>query len=215
MRINHKIYDSITTEPFDVQKLENGVEVELHSLNENEMLFNQYAPKAKFNIWTSKDGKTFRLLLEDTFYPRMKDFYGRRVNQCMIDFWNNVEKDRSKLMKTIFLPVSIVIFIAFILLLIFSTSISQGLQMGIMGALLIGFIIVNVFVNKKIDKAVNTHNNEAIKRIKHIIGHKRFDELMEEQQAHYDEFFGINRDEEVEGLSEEVPEETEQNPDEE
>ena len=212
MRINHKIYNSITTEPFDVQNLENDVVIELHSLNENEMLFNQYAPKAKFSIWSTKDGKTYRLLLEDTYYPRMKDFYGRRVNQCMIDFWTNVEKERSKIMKFIFLPVSILVFIAFILLLIFSGSMSDGGQMLAIGAVLIAFIVVNVIVNKKIDKAVNKHNNEAINRIKHIIGHKRFDELMEVQQAHYDEFFGIDHEEEVEEVQEESVEEVTENP---
>ena len=202
MRINHKIYECVKSEPFDVQKLEDGVVVELHSLNENEMLFNQYAPKAKFNIWSTKDGKTYRLLLEDTYYPRMKDFYGRRVNQCMIDFWTNVEKERSKVMKTIFFPVSILVFIVFVLLLIFSGSMNQGGQMLAIGATLVAFIVVNVVVNKKIEKAVNKYNNEAISRIKHTIGHKRFDELMEEQQAHYDDFFGINREEDSEEVVE-------------
>lgn len=198
MKINHKIYNSISTQPFDVQKLENDVTIELHSLNENEMLFNQYAPKAKFNIWSTVDGKNYRLLLEDTYYPRMKDFYGRRVNQCMIDFWANVEKERSKIMKFIFMPVSILVFIAFVLLLIFAGTMDQGLQMLAIGAVLVAFIVVNVVVNKKIDKAVNKYNSEAVDRIKKIIGHKRFDELMDIQQAHYDEFFGINQEEENE-----------------
>lgn len=195
MKINPKIYNSITTEPFDVQELENGVKVELHSLNANEHLFNEYAPKAKFSIWSSEDGKTYRLLLEDTYYPRMREFYGRRVNQCMINFWDAVEKDRGKIMKCIFFPVSIVVFIA--LVLIFVLIKQEDILMICTSVLFVAFIIVNFLVNKKIDKIINEHNSEAVAKIKNIIGHKRFEELMDEQQAHYDEFFGINDEEEV------------------
>lgn len=212
MKINHKIYNSITTEPFDVQQLADGVTVELHSLNQNEYLYAQYAPKAKFAIWSSVDGKNYRLLLEDTYYPRMREMYGKRVNQCMIDFWNKVEKVRSKLMKFVFIPVSILVFLGFIALVLFGALLGEGLQMVLMAAALIAFIIVNVFVNRKIDSAINTHNTEAVDKIKHIIGHKRFEELLNEQQAHYDEFFDIHEDEEVENteLLEEKEEVSEQ-----
>ena len=198
MKINPKIYKSVTTEPFDTQEMENGVVVELHSLNQNESLFNQYAPKAKFAIWSSLDGKTYRLLLEDTYYPRVRELYGRRVNQVMINFWDVVEKQRGKLMKFVFIPVSIVVFIALILLWVFGTGMDQTLQTVLMGTALVTFIVVNVVVNKKIDKIVSTNNTEAVEKIKNIVGHKRFEELLNEQQAHYDEFFGINEEEVVE-----------------
>ena len=195
MKINQKIFNSVTTEPFDVQELKDGVVIELHSLNKNEALFNEYAPKAKFAIWTCIDGKKYRLLLEDTYYPRLRELYGRRVNQCMIDFWDAVEKERGKVMKLIFVPVSIVVFIVFILLMIFQEQLGDAVTF-IMGATLVAFIIVNVFVNKKIDSILNKHNSEAVEKIKNIIGHDRFDQLMDEQQAHYDDFFGI-KDEDV------------------
>ena len=204
MKINPKIYNSVTTEPFDVQELSNGTVIELHSLNQNEALFNEYAPKAKFAIWSSVDGKRYKLILEDTYYPRLRELYGRRVNQCMIDFWDAVEKERGKIMKFIFIPVSIAVFIAFILLMVFSQQLGETGQMIAMGAVLVTFIVVNVIVNKKVDNIVNTHNATAVEKIKNIIGHKRFDELMDEQQAHYDDFFGINNEEEV---AEEVTEE--------
>jgi hypothetical protein len=208
VKINSKIYNSIVTEPFDVQQLDDGVTIELHSLNQNEQLFNEYAPKAKFAIWSSVDGKTYKLLLEDTYYPRLRELYGKRVNQCMINFWDAVEKDRGKIMKFVFIPVSIVVFLALLLTIIFIKQIGEDVQMIIMGVLMVAFIIVNVIVNKKVDGYVNTHNSEAITKIKNIIGHKRFEELLDEQQAHYDEFFGIN-DEEV---IEETPVETEEVP---
>lgn len=207
MKINPKIYNAVTTEPFDVQELENGVVIELHSLNQNEDLFNEYAPKAKFAIWTSVDGKNYRLLLEDTYYPRLRELYGKRVNQCMINFWNNVEKDRGKIMKFVFIPVSILVFVIFILLMIFGAGLDQNTQTLIMGAVLVAFIIVNVIVNKKIEGYVNKHNDEAIDKIKKIIGGKRFEELLNEQQAHYDEFFQIPAEDENTEVVEEVTEE--------
>ena len=197
MKINHKIYDSITTEPFEVQTLADGVTVEFHSLNQNEYLFNQYAPQAKFAIWSSKEGTNYRLLLEDTYYPRMRELYGKRVNQCMIDFWHKVEKERSKVMKFIFIPVSIIVFIGFIALIFLGQILGGTGQTVGMAVLLLAFIIVNVFVNRKIDSAINKFNSEAVEKIKNIVGHKHFDELVDIQQAHYDEFFGITHEEET------------------
>ena len=208
MKINQKIYNSITTEPFDTQVLSDGSTIELHSLNQNEQLFNEYAPQAKFAIWTCADGKNYRLLLEDTYYPRMREFYGRRVNQCMVDFWDIVEKERGKVMKFIFFPVSILMFVVLILLMIFGPQMGETVQMIIMAVSLVAFIIVNVLVNKKIEKIINDNNSIAVEKIKNIIGHKRFEELLDEQQAHYDEFFHVNEDatetEVIEGSSEEV-----------
>ena len=204
MKINQKVYNSITSEPFDVQELADGSTIELHSLNQNEDLFNQYAPQAKFAIWTCADGKNYRLLLEDTYYPRMREFYGKRVNQCMVDFWDVVEKERGKIMKFVFIPVSVLVFLIFILLMIFPQWFGETGQMIVMGVSLVGFIVVNVVVNKKVEKIINENNSIAVEKIKNIIGHKRFEELLDEQQKHYDDFFHVN---------EEVPaEETEEVP---
>ena len=194
MKINQKVYNSITSEPFDVQELADGSTIELHSLNQNENLFNQYAPQAKFAIWTCADGKNYRLLLEDTYYPRMREFYGKRVNQCMVDFWDVVEKERGKLMKFVFIPVSVLVFLIFILLMVFPSLFGETGQMIVMGVSLVGFIVVNVLVNKKVEKIINENNSIAIEKIKNIIGHKRFEELLDEQQKHYDDFFHVNEE---------------------
>ena len=211
MKINQKIYNSVTSEPFDVQELNDGVTIELHSLNQNEELFNQYAPQAKFAIWTCSNGKNYRLLLEDTYYPRMREFYGRRVNQCMVDFWDTVEKERGKVIKFIFIPVSILMFVILIFLMFAGGILGETGQLVTMGVSLVGFIIANTVINKKIEKIVNDNNNIALEKIKNIIGHKRFEELLDEQQAHYDDFFHINDEvnetENVEAISEESTEE--------
>ena len=54
-------------------------------------------------------------------------------------------------------------------------------------------------------------NNEikTIEKIKNIVGHKRFDELMEGQRIYYDKFFGIEEEENLEP-TEEVLEEAPQ-----
>jgi hypothetical protein len=210
MRINPKIYNSITTTPFDVQELENGAKIELHSLNQNEALFNEYAPKAKFAIWSSIDGSEYKLLLEDSYYARLRELYGKRVNQCMVTFWSKVEKDRSRLMKIFFIPVSIILAAIFIILLAFPKLLNETSQLVVMGGALIGFIIVNVVINKKIDSIVNKHNSEAVEKIKNIVGHKHFDELMDETRAHYDDFFGIVEEEATEENVAAVEEKTEE-----
>ena len=205
MKINANIYNSIITEPFDVQELENGVKVELHSLNQNETLFNQYAPKAKFAIWTCADSKNYRLLLEDKYYEHVRELYGRRVNQCMINFWDDVEKERGKVVKFFFIPVIAVVIILSVVLmaLSFTNVLDETGQWISMGALLVGFVICNTIINRKIDSIVSKHNDTAVSKIKNFIGHKRFEELQHAQQTHYDEFFNIPEDERVGNLPEE------------
>lgn len=194
MKINAKIYSRVTTEPFDTQDLENGVTIELHSLNQNEELYNEYAPKAKFALWTSQDGKNYRLLLEDGYYQEMRELYLKRVNQVWVNFWDDVEKGRGKIMKFIFLPLTIVIFAIVIVLMFLGDKLGNNGQLIAMAAVLVVFIVGNVFINKKIDKLINSSNNIAVEKIKGIIGHKRFDELMEAQRVYYDKFFGIEEE---------------------
>lgn len=191
MKINPKIFYNVATEPFDVQELEDGVKIELHSLNQNEALFNEYAPKAKFAIWSTIDGSCYKLLLEDSYYARLRELYGRRVNQCMITFWQKVEVDRKRIMKLFFIPISIILFAVFALLIFFPTLLDNTSQLVVMGVTLVGFIICNMVINKKIDGIINKHNSEAVEKIKNIVGHKHFEELMDETRAHYDDFFGI------------------------
>ena len=208
MRINPKIYNTVVSDPFDIQELEDGTKIELHSLNENEALFNEYAPKAKFAIWSTVDGSCYKLLLEDTYYERVRELYGRRVNQCMITFWNKVEEERKRITKIFFIPISIVLAIAFIFLIFFPQVLGETGQLVLMGVVLVGFLFANVFLNKKLDSIVNKHNSEAVEKIKNIVGHKHFDELMEATRAHYDEFFGIEDEvEEPTEITEEKAEE--------
>lgn len=195
MKINHKIYNTIVSTPFDVQELDGGVKIELHSLNENEALFNEYAQrKGKFSVWTSLDGMTYRLLLEDSYYARLRELYGRRVNQCMITFWDDVEKERSKVMKWFFIISGVLLVGLFVFLTFFPNVLDQTGQMIVMFATLIGFIIVNTVINKKVDTIVNKHNSIAVEKIKNIVGHDRFEELLDETRAHYDDFFGIEEE---------------------
>ena len=50
-------------------------------------------------------------------------------------------------------------------------------------------------LDEKIDGIINQHNSEAVEKIKNIVGHKHFEELMDETRAHYDDFFGIVEEE--------------------
>ena len=209
MKVNARLFDRVVTEPFDIQELENGSTVELHSLNQNEALFNEYAPKAKFAVWTCADGKHYRLLLEDGYYVEMRELYGKRVNQSWVNFWDEVEKGRGKVMKMFFIPLTILVFIAITLLMIFSDKLGENGQLIAMAAVLVVFVIANMIINKKIDKIINTSNSNAVEKIKNIVGHKRFDELMEGQRIYYDKFFGIEEEENLEP-TEEVLEEAPQ-----
>lgn len=196
MKVNARLFDRVVTEPFDIQELENGSTVELHSLNQNEELYQEYAMKAKFAVWACKDGKHYRLLIEDGYYAEMRELYGRRVNQTWVNFWDDVEKGRGKIMKCFFIPLTIIIFIAITLLMIFSKQLGEQGQLWAMGAVLVIFVVCNVIINKKIDNIIQTSNANAVDKIKKIVGGNRFDALMEAQKDYYDKFFGIEEDEE-------------------
>jgi len=208
MKMNQKLYNSITSEPFEVQTLENDARIELHSLDDNPDLYNQYAPNAKFAVWSCADGKNYRLLLEKTYYERLHELYGKRVNQCMVTFWDNVERDRGKLIKFFFIPVSVVAFLVFIVFMFFPRLLGETGQLIVMGVTLVGFIVANTILNKKIDSIIQKHNSESVEKIKNIIGHKHFNELMEETRAHYDDFFGIKEETKETEEGQEEPVET-------
>lgn len=218
MKINKQLYSRVFTEPFDVQELENDVTVELHSLNENEGLYAQYASQGKFALWTSQDGKHYRLILEDGYYQETKELYGKRVNQTWINFWESIERDRGKIMKTIFLPLVIFVVIAFVLITFFSKQLGNPGQILCLAATFIVFVIGNIFVNKKVNNIVNTHNSQSVEKIKNIVGHKHFEELLEAQRTYYEKFFHYDEPVEEEALEEEpaeVQEETLENNEEE
>ena len=218
MKINKQLYDQITSTPFEVQQISENCQVELHSMNDSETLYNTYASQAKFAVWSSKDGHNYRLLLEDGYYQRMREIYTKRVNKIWLNFWDVVEKGRRKVMLTIFLPTVLIAFAAAILLIVFSKQIAalpsgNIWQWVIIGVVMVGFIAVNVLTNRKIDKIINTANDKAVEDIKMVVGHDRFDFLMKDQQTYYDEFFHIEPEEEApqeenqEGESLEAPQE--------
>ena len=210
MKINKGVYGRVQSEPFDVQELKNGGKIELHSLNDNEDLYNEFAPKAKFALWTSQDGVNYRLLLEDGYYQVMHEIYQKRINQRWLEFWDNYDKGRKKVYLTLNLPALIIAVIAAILLMVFNKQLAASesgstIQWIIMGVVIVGFFAVTFIANKKLDNLVTVENNAALEDIKNIVGHKHFDELMDEQQKYYDKFFGLdqqeeNKEEEVESL---------------
>jgi hypothetical protein len=125
----------------------------------------------------------------------------------MVTFWNKVEVDRKRIVKLFFIPISIILVAIFALLIFFPQLLGETGQLVVMGGTLVGFIISNMIINKKIDGVINKHNSEAVEKIKNIVGHKHFEELMDETRAHYDDFFGIVEEDEP---TEEVLEEEKQ-----
>lgn len=188
MKVNKKLYDQVVSEAKLVQELPNNI-VEIHSLNQNEQLYNQYTQKGKFSVWTSADGTNYRLLVEDGYYEKVAELYSKRVNAIWLEFWDQVETRRSKMMKTIFLPFVVVSFVALLLLMVLLGD-NANYQTYSMFGILIVFLIMNMIINKKIDNMINTLNVEAVDKIKKIIGAKKFESLLDAQRSYIDEFFG-------------------------
>lgn len=188
MKVNKKLYDQVVSESKFVQELPNNI-VEIHSLNENEQLYNQYTQKGKFSVWTSADGTNYRLLVEDGYYEKVAELYSKRVNAVWLDFWDQVESKRSKMMKTIFLPFVVASFVALLLLMVLVGDNANYQTYSMLGILVV-FLIMNMIINKKIDNMINALNIEAVDKIKSIIGAKKFESLLDSQRSYIDEFFG-------------------------
>lgn len=191
MKINKRIYDLVTSEPISKQETEHGI-IEVHNMNQNENLYEEYAKRqGKFALWTSKDGQTYRLIIEEGFYEEAKPLYSKKVNQIWLEFWDAVEKARNRTMTHFIIPITLVVFI----LLGLSTLIpkNQGqMQMIVLIGIFIGYIISTMVVRKRVDSAINRHNQEAIEKIKNIVGHEKFQSLLEKQRTYYDQFFNIS-----------------------
>lgn len=185
MKLNPRIYNKLTGEPFEFQEI-NGKKVEFHYMNETPYLY-QFASKGRFAVWTS-DGNNYKVLIEKSYYEAMTDFYQPEINTIWLGFLENVAAI-SKRMNVIFLVPMIAIYAIIAML----GSLYFGDQMGV---ILIGLLIL-VFVSNSVqsrivNNKVRIENNKAQDEIRNMIGLERFNQLVDDQQKHYEAYFKFN-----------------------
>lgn len=188
MKLNPKIYKTISGEPFKTQEI-NGVKVEFFYMEETPF-FSQYAGKGRFALWTS-DGKDYRVLVEKTYYEALERFYDEPINAIWINFLHKIGKISNKMSLFFTVPMILIyIIIAAIATIYF--------QEQLLLTLLIMVIIVigsNMFRATLVNRKAHAENRLAQEEIRNYLGEESFSEMVKKQEEHYKMYFKFDEEE--------------------
>jgi hypothetical protein len=182
MKLNSKVYNQLTGEPFDTQVIDGKI-VEFHYMNETPFLF-QYASKGRFAIWTS-DGKNYRVLIEKKYYGYLEDFYQPEVNAIWLGFLEKVSGISKKVNMWFIIPTLVLYaIVAFIATVFFPDQ-----MLSILLGLIVLVVISNMIQGRVVNKRVRDENLGAQNKIREFLGNDQFDQLIKSQEVHYQEYF--------------------------
>ncbi|MDX9690889.1 MAG: hypothetical protein RBT45_00440 [Acholeplasmataceae bacterium] len=201
MKLNPKIYNQLTNEPFEVQEV-NGKRVEFHYMDDTPYLF-QYASRGRFAIWTS-NGTDFKVLIESKYHEALRDFYTEEVNAIWLGFLTKVSL-LSRKMNLMFLIPTVIIYIA---AGFFATLYMQDSIWTVLILLIVVVVFSNIIQSRLINKRVRLENNLAQDQIRQSMGNEKFNNLVDAQEQHYKEYFKF--DDEIEQTDNEQANENEE-----
>ncbi len=187
MKVNQKAYiaaDGAT--PFEVQEID-GRTVEMFLMNDFENIYNEFTSKARFAVWSSLDGVSYRLFIEKGYYEKLKDLYGKNINTIWLEFWDDCERISSKFTKVYILPITL---LAIALYFVGITLIPEAGRNYFVIGIIIVFLIALMILNKMTKGKIANKNVESIEKIKKNLGNNKFEQLLEAQRSYTDEFFG-------------------------
>ena len=194
MKLNGKIYQQLTGEPFVSQEID-GKKIDFHYMNDTPYLF-QYASKGRFAVWTS-DGQNYRVLIEKTYYEALEDFYQEDVNKIWLNFLDKVGKTSKKFNLLFNIPALVLYLIVSIL----AVYVFQDYTMQILLGMIVLVVIVNMVQGRIVNSKVREENKNAQDEIRNLIGNERFDELVKAQEDHYQNYFKFNEENTTEEVS--------------
>lgn len=187
MRVNPKIYSlADDKEPFDSQDID-GRKVELFYLNDYPEIFEENVGRSKFAVWSSADGYNYRIYVEQGYYERVKPLYGSRINKIWVDFWDSANNLANKFSYRLFIPITLVVLIAYYLLsnYVIPSEYTMLFSIAVFGT----FIIVLVTINRYVKSKIAQKNSDSVEEIRKTLGAKKFEELIEAQRSYTEEFY--------------------------
>lgn len=187
MKLNPKIYNQLTGEPFKTQKID-GVLVEFFYMDDTPFLY-QFAGKGRFAVWTS-NGINYRVLVEKTYYEALEEFYDEPINTIWVQFLDRVGKISRKINISFIIPI---IFI-YLGIAILSTIFFQEHMLTILLVLIVMVVISNMIQGQIVNKKVRAENQKAQEDIRKVLGEEGFSEMIEKQDVHYKNYFKIEDD---------------------
>lgn len=175
MKINKRLYDSLTREPVEVQEIgERKLEVFFMTEEEEQLHSNE----GRYSIWTS-DGKNFRFLVNEEFYNYgvIKNFYTQPVNALWIDYIDRISKYQRKFLLALMLPIMAVYLIVAILAI---TLLPDQAIYILIGMMVIVFI-VNYFQSKVVRKKMDEESDTTQKQIQDYLTVELYDQIANDQ----------------------------------
>ena len=184
MKINQKLYvlgDSQT--PIEVQEFD-GRKVELYYL-EDEVVKTDFINKSQFAVWSSVDGKNYRLFLEEGYYNAVPKLYSQTVNQIWVNFWDTTESITQKTSRFILIPMMVVCIGLCIASFFIPGNTASYIIIGILIAAFIAMIVVNSVTRKKV-MAENIKSRDLISK---ELGQEEFDNILKAQKDYMDAYY--------------------------
>lgn len=190
MKLNPKIFRQIDGEALEIQNFED-TSIEFHALN-NSPFHDRYLKQGRFVVWTS-DGSTYKVLIEESYFDLMNEFYQKEVNAIWIDFLDRVGKSSKRTNRYFIIPMMILYVVAAI---ISSVYFPEHIQTFLIAMIVVVFG-VNFVQNKVVRNQIRNLNMETQQNIQDFLGAEKFNEIIVKQQKHYNDFFNLNQDKEV------------------
>jgi len=182
MKLNPKVYNQLTAEPFETQQL-NGRIVEFHYMNDTPFLF-QFASRGRFAVWTS-DGNNYKVLIEKKYFEAMRAFYTPEVNLIWLGFLQKVSGVSRKINNFFMIPTLIL----YVVIAALATWLLPNNMLEILLFMIVLVVISNMIQSRIVNKKVRDENKKAQDEIRAFIGVENFEQLIKAQEDHYQEYF--------------------------
>ncbi len=198
MRMNPKLFEIANeSTPLEVQEFDSR-KVEIFDLNEFEGPKEEFIGKGKFAVWSSVDGKNYRLFIEKGYYDALKELYTAPINKIWFDFWDTCESVTKKTSRRVIFPITAVALISCFLVMLIP---DKNIQMYVILAIVVVAFGVMMFFNRLTKKKIYDANVRGVEDIKKHLGSKKFEYLTEEVRknytdAYYDALYPLEEDEE-------------------
>lgn len=175
MKINKKLFDSLTREPNEVQIID-GKKLEIFFMTEEEKA--QFDAEGRYSMWTS-DGKDFRFLVNEDFYNHgvIKEFYTQPVNTEWIRYVDTISKYQRKFLFTLMLPLMLVYIIVAVISIIYFQEYSLYVLIGMM----VVVFIVNAIQTKVVRAKMEQENDNTQRAIQEHITPEVYDQVAKDQ----------------------------------
>lgn len=195
MKLNARLYNIVSGEPKEIQTLENGKTIEVYSLNQTPYCNYYTTQRGEFALFSTLDGNTYRLLIEDGYYDVLGELYNDKINLI----WEQYVVDGRKIKFNYGVKILFPFLVLYLAVSTFVLWISKSNLLVMLCLLFVLFIGNSVLKNYLYVNKMRTLNINSTNKIKETVGSNRFEELLDIQEAYTKKYLG------VEEFAEEIP----------